>query len=269
MIVIDESHGATAPSYTQILRRLGLDQRVTRTPLIGLTATPFRGENDERETYRLAFRFEQRRFDTGIGQPDQLYRTLQEMGVLAWAEHDELPGEAIILSLEELAHLKQFMVLPSSVEERLSNAAGRNERILDHILKQPMDWPILVFAASVEHAEDLAVRLAMDGISAAAISGSTPSDQRRYAIANFKAGKLHVLTNYGVLTTGFDAPAVRAVYITRPVYSPVLYQQMIGRGLRGPKNGGKERCLIVNVTDNVEQYGEKLAFHKFEHLWLR
>ncbi len=76
-----------------------------------------------------------------------------------------------------------------------------------------------------------------------------------------------MLTNYGVLTTGFDAPAVRAVYITRPVYSPVLYQQMIGRGLRGPKNGGKERCLIVNVTDNVEQYGEKLAFHKFEHLW--
>jgi superfamily II DNA or RNA helicase len=269
VVVIDEAHGATAPSYTRILRRLGLDQRETRVPLIGLTATPFRGDNDERETYRLAFRFEHRRFDTGFGESEQLYRTLQDMGVLAWADHDELTGVTLVLDHHELEHLKRFMDLPASVEERLSNIEARNERILDHIRKQPSDWPILVFAASVEHAEDLAVRLAMDGVSAAAISGSTPTDQRRYAISCFKSGRLRVLTNYGVLTTGFDAPAIRAVYITRPIYSPVLYQQMIGRGLRGPLNGGKERCLIVNVTDNVAQYGEKLAFHKFEHLWRR
>jgi hypothetical protein len=42
---------------------------------------------------------------------------------------------------------------------------------------------------------------------------------------------------------------------------------MIGRGLRGPKNGGKPECLIVNVEDNVQQYGEKLAFRDFEYLW--
>ena len=42
---------------------------------------------------------------------------------------------------------------------------------------------------------------------------------------------------------------------------------MIGRGLRGPLNGGKERCLVVNVQDNVRQYGEALAFHDFDHLW--
>ena len=78
---------------------------------------------------------------------------------------------------------------------------------------------------------------------------------------------MRALTNYGVLTTGFDAPAVRALYITRPVFSKVLYQQMIGRGLRGPLNGGKERCLIVNVEDNFAQYGEQLAFRHFEPLW--
>ena len=42
---------------------------------------------------------------------------------------------------------------------------------------------------------------------------------------------------------------------------------MIGRGLRGPLNGGKEECLIVNVEDNVAQFGEKLAFTQFEYLW--
>ena len=70
-----------------------------------------------------------------------------------------------------------------------------------------------------------------------------------------------------MLTAGFDAPAVRAVYVARPTYSPVRYQQMIGRGLRGPLNGGKERCLIVNVADNLVQYGEALAFRQFEYLW--
>jgi hypothetical protein len=42
---------------------------------------------------------------------------------------------------------------------------------------------------------------------------------------------------------------------------------MIGRGLRGPENGGKDECLIVNVEDNVRQFGEQLAFRDFEHLW--
>jgi hypothetical protein len=42
---------------------------------------------------------------------------------------------------------------------------------------------------------------------------------------------------------------------------------MIGRGLRGPLNGGKKECLIVNVEDNFAQYGTQLAFRDFDHLW--
>ena len=76
-----------------------------------------------------------------------------------------------------------------------------------------------------------------------------------------------MLSNYGVFAEGFDAPAVRAVYVARPTYSPTRYQQMIGRGLRGPLNGGKEVCLIANVADNVRQFGEDFAFTQFEYLW--
>ena len=42
---------------------------------------------------------------------------------------------------------------------------------------------------------------------------------------------------------------------------------MIGRGLRGPEIGGKERCLIVNVADTLEEFGEELAFTEFNYLW--
>jgi superfamily II DNA or RNA helicase len=49
----------------------------------------------------------------------------------------------------------------------------------------------------------------------------------------------------------------------RPVFSPVRYMQMVGRGLRGPKNGGTETCKIFTVVDNLVQYGHRLAYHYF------
>ncbi len=78
-----------------------------------------------------------------------------------------------------------------------------------------------------------------------------------------------MLTNYNVLSQGFDAPKVGAVYVTRPTFSPNRYQQMIGRGLRGPLNGGSEEVLIVNVRDNIDAFGTQLAFHHFDGLWRR
>ena len=74
-------------------------------------------------------------------------------------------------------------------------------------------------------------------------------------------------SNYAVFREGFDAPRTRAIIVARPVYSPNLYFQMIGRGLRGVKNGGSDRCLILNVRDNIENYERKLAFSELDWLW--
>ena len=82
--------------------------------------------------------------------------------------------------------------------------------------------------------------------------GDTDKGARRHYVEQFRNGELRVLTNYNVLAAGFDAPKVRALYVARPTYAPNAYQQMIGRGLRGPRNGGTERCLLVNVADNVD-----------------
>jgi superfamily II DNA or RNA helicase len=106
-----------------------------------------------------------------------------------------------------------------------------------------------------------------EDISAAAIDSYMPTSERRSRIDDFRAGRIRVLTNYGVLAQGFDAPATRAVVVARPTYSPNTYTQMIGRGLRGPKNGGKEICQILDVADNIANYDRKLAFTEFEHLW--
>jgi superfamily II DNA or RNA helicase len=159
------------------------------------------------------------------------------------------------------------MRLPSSAEETLAEDRDRNQMLIDEIAKLPDDWPVLVFATSINHARRLTARLNGLGISSRSIDSHMPMSERRNTIDAYRKGRIRIITNYGVLAQGFDAPATRAVVIARPTYSPNVYQQMIGRGLRGPKNGGKEVCLILDVHDNIENFGENLAFTGFEHLW--
>jgi superfamily II DNA or RNA helicase len=128
------------------------------------------------------------------------------------------------------------------------------------IMSKPDDWQIVVFAASVENAQTLATLLTLRGRPAASIDQDTHPEDRRVAIERFKSGELKVLTNYAVLSQGFDAPKTDAVYITRPTSSEVRYQQMVGRGLRGPKNGGTQEVLIVNMLDNIVEFGDSIVY---------
>ncbi len=266
-VVIDEAHGSTETEYTRVLTWLGMGRGRERVPLIGLSATPFRGVS-ESENNALAARYSKRRLDRGAfptEEPTIAY--LQDLGVLARVDHQVLEGMSLPLDDAELAELERLRSLPRSVLNRLGEDVDRNRTLIKSILEQPHDWPILVFASSVPHAQTLAALLNKEGRRSASVSGETPPAIRRYMIDRFRAGEISVLTNYAVLTQGFDAPAIRALYIARPTYSPNRYQQMVGRGLRGPLNHGKERCLIVNVRDNLERYQGTLAFEEFDYLW--
>ena len=105
------------------------------------------------------------------------------------------------------------------------------------------------------------------GRTAEAVDGSMRPQQRRRKIEDFRDGKTQVLVNCDLLTQGFDAPQVRALYIARPTFSPNRYIQMVGRGLRGPRNGGTRDCLVVNVADTFSQFDKELAYTEFDHLW--
>ncbi|WP_043496451.1 DEAD/DEAH box helicase [Georgenia sp. SUBG003] len=267
LVIVDEAHTSVAPEYTGVLEWLGRRSRTRadRRLLIGLSATPFRNTNEE-ETHRLARRYDLNRLDEEAFGPDP-HRELQDMGVLARVKHRLITGADISMSEAELASLDRFKVLPAQVEQRLGDDLVRNQRIVDHVVGLPDDWTALLFATSVENAKALAALLTFRGVPARSVSAGTPPSQRRAYVERFRGGEIRVLTNYNVLAQGFDAPAVRAVYVTRPTYSRNLYQQMIGRGLRGPLNGGSEEVMVVNVADNVRQYGAKLAFYDFDHLW--
>ncbi|MEV7386665.1 DEAD/DEAH box helicase family protein [Streptomyces sp. NPDC091215] len=266
LVIVDEAHTAITPRYTDILAQLGLTASRTERHLLGLTATPFRNTNQD-ETRRLINRFGARRLDDGVFTSGDPYAELQRLGMLAQVEHQLLEGGTITLNHEEKQHAEQLSVLSRAAEQRLADDHDRNNRILAEISAMPKDWPVLVFATSVDHAKFLAAKLRDLDITASAVDSNTSPNDRRRRIDDFRSGRTRVLTNYGVLTQGFDAPATRAVVVARPVYSPNVYQQMIGRGLRGPLNGGKPTCRILNVRDNIRNFDTALAFTQFEHLW--
>jgi superfamily II DNA or RNA helicase len=269
VIVVDESHHITAPSYTAVLGAFGITfgrSRRSPLPLLGLTATPYRGI-DADENRRLASRFHgQLLIPSTLG--DDPIRVLRKRGVLSQVEHRVLEtGKTFTLTDSELQRFQELGQLPGSFLKKVGEDAERNSLLLKTLLELPADWPILFFGCSVEHASAMAVLLRRSGRSAAVVTGSTRRATRRHLIEEFRAGRLQVLSNYGVLTTGFDAPKIRAVVIARPTTSVVLYEQMIGRGMRGPLNGGTEECLLIDLKDNIARFQGQMAYQRMREVW--
>ncbi len=272
LLVFDEAHRSVAPTFTSVMQDLGLTRwrRLQEPFLIGLTATPYRG-HDERETERLVNRYGRNRLDSGAfasDDPENVIQQLQDMLILARADHDTIDGGRFQLSPYELQQSQNTPWLPRSVEDRIAGNTDRTQRIIEAYEKLiAPDWPTLIFATSVEHSQTVAALLTSKGIKARAVSGTTETSTRRRVVEEFRAGEVKALVNYGVFREGFDAPKTRAIIVARPVYSPNLYFQMVGRGLRGVKNGGNDRCLILNVRDNIDNFERKLAFSDLDWLW--
>ena len=86
------------------------------------------------------------------------------------------------------------------------------------------------------------------------LTGDTKKQERERILMRFKTGSLNCLINVGVLTTGFDYPALECVLIARSTMSLSLFYQMVGRGMRPLP--GKEDCWIVDLGNNLNYFGK-------------
>lgn len=238
------------------------DRRTTPPPLLGLSATPFRGYNEE-ESRLLARRFDGRLYPAPNEQ-DGLYQKLQADGILSEILVEPLKYDTpFVLTDEEKEQIETFAEFPDAAAHRMGQDEQRNDAIVRSVSNYADEGQVLLFANSVWHATHLAALLQLKGVQAAAVHGGTETSARQYFIREFQRGAIKILCNYGVLTTGFDAPKTDVIVISRPVFSPVRYMQMVGRGLRGEKNGGTATCRVVTVLDNIVEYSDRLAYHSY------
>jgi superfamily II DNA or RNA helicase len=274
-LVIDEAHRAAAPTYQQILERFEV---LNDASVIGLTATPYRAEYAEdplAQTFLLSRLFRGTILEPRETLGDDPRSRLQDMGVLA---RPVLETIKTLVRLKLPAGFDGSTVLSQEDIERGDKAprvkadasAARRLAVTGKIVdicSASDDHSTLYFGPSVADAAIVAYLLRERGFRAAFVSGGTPEPARRQMIEDFRRGILRVLCNCEVLTTGFDAPRVTHVVVGRPTLSQVLYEQMVGRGLRGPKFGGTDTCVIVNCVDEYARPAPEFGWEGWRDAW--
>ena len=264
LVVIDEAHLSTASVYDPIFR-LSSEAKV---PVLGVSATP---ANPTDPSGAL-----QRCYDTRLLRASALgrepYANLRDREVLSDIEFENLStGVAINLTEEERFELRgdSEADYSSSMLNKIGRSHERNRAIAERLDKLPAGVSTLCFASSVPAARALASAMTIMGRTATVIDATTPTNLRKRLLAAFKAGEIQFLFNFGVLATGFDAPKVECLVLARPTRSMVLLEQMIGRGLRGPRNGGTATCRLIWVEDDFANAGElrPQSYERFAKLW--
>jgi len=253
LLIVDEAHMSLAPTYKDAINLFSnLDSK-----LIGLTATPGRHsvEGDNDETIALAEYYDNNIINMNHFCGEQTpVQYLQSEKILSNVTVNKLiTNYELDLTSDEQKRLKDTGTLSDRVLKKVGADAQRNLLIFEQIknVTKIKNKKTLVFASSVENSNSLAALLSFDGVKAKSVTGDTSTNDRRQAVKDFQNGKLDALINFNIFSTGFDDPTIDCVIIGRPTFSVVLYSQMVGRGLRGPRNGGTESCLLINVVDNI------------------
>lgn len=147
-------------------------------------------------------------------------------------------------------------ITSAAVDEALELADGRSHGL----------W----FSTGIEHAEAIGAELESRGETVVVIHSK--SKTRDQDLASFLKGDVRHCVNYGVLTTGFDFPALDFIVMLRPTKSPGLWVQMIGRGTRPDYADGfdletligrleaiaaseKQDCLVLDFAYNTATIG--------------
>ena len=272
LVIVDEAHKSLAATYEKSIDLL--TNTYAGIQLVGLTATPGRSSDQEdNSNNHLAYFFNSTKFglvdDSGL-EIENPIQYLQSLGVLAKLVPQELASEVQLkLTEKEIRDLKLYG--DEKLSEILNDLAvhpSRNKMIIDKI-KELFDKKesTLIFACNVDHCIILQTLLRAINVEAGIILSSTTKVDRENSIQNFKNGTLKVLINYGVLTTGFDAPNLNALIIARPTTSLVLYSQMVGRALRGKLNRGNETNKLITIKDNFGLGTENDMFNFYDKIW--
>ena len=263
-VIFDEAHQAVAPTYSFITEQLCS----VRPPLLGLTATPGRTANLTDADYQLASMFGHNKVSINARGYDSSVTYLIQNHYLANVRFIPIkfnsdteviePEPGADYSRDDLENLGRDRLRTDQIVELAEAAAKRHPRTI-------------VFCPSVECAVECRNLLQTKGIVTHAITADTPSEHRRVMIESFRSNNREhmVICNYAVLTAGFDAPRTRCVIIARPTTSLVLYSQMAGRAMRGPRSGGNQRAEVYTVADtNLQGFGSVTeAFTNWEELW--
>ena len=256
-IIIDEAHNVT-PTMTRLIEAI-LNYEIRdklvneKCRIIGMTATPYRMGTGY--IYAIdATGPEEIHYDENKAIEPFYSKLLYRIAAGELVSDNFLSqvkigdSDGYDTSALELNKMGKFSA--KSVEKTFSGNT-KTERIIQNVIKESIDkMGVMIFAATISHAEEIASYLPSDDCMV--ITGKLKKKDRENAIELFKNQQYKYIVNVDVLTTGFDAPHADVVAVLRATESASLFQQIIGRGLR--LHDKKEFCLILDFAENIGRH---------------
>jgi len=236
VVIVDECHDTTSPTY-----RTFLNSFPPGTFFLGLTATLFKVGKKYQDFWDCAVR------------PIEAYQ-LRELGYLVDCELF-IPEKRV-----DVTGIKISALTGDYDSKELSARSSKLEVIGDVIseYKKIADGKLaMAFCVDKKHALSLCDEFNYNGIPAAYVDDSTKQKERERIIDDFKAGKIKIVCQINVFSTGTDVPEMEVALMCRPTRSEIIWIQQVGRVLRPYRKCGK----CSSQYDNSPQC-PKCGFYK-------
>lgn len=225
--------------YREFINTLSL---VGNFIVIGLTATPFRG-NGVWLTEGKAPLF------GGIAHEVKIKELIDKGYLAPLVPPEKKITNTIDTSKVSVASTGDYVI--GELDDALMPHLEAISEEVAHLAKDRSK--IIAFTPSVKSAHALCAELRGQLFRCEVVCGETDKHLRATFIQQFREGKLDCLVTVLALAVGFDVPDIDCVVWCRPTQSPVLYIQGAGRGLRAAP--GKTDCLWLDFSDTTERLG--------------
>jgi ATP-dependent helicase IRC3 len=254
-LVTDEAHHSVATTYQNIYDVSGVLQPDSKKLLLGVTATPSRGDGQA-----LA----------------KIYKKIVYVYSIRQAIEDGWLVDIRGVRISTKTNLDTVKTVGGDfAQDMLADAVNnpqRNQLVAKAWLDHGGNRQTLGFSVDIKHAQDLAEMFKQYHVKAEAVWGTDPD--RAEKLLKLRNGEITVLFNCGVLTEGYDDWHIGCIILARPTKSSTLFTQMVGRGTRlqdGTGNlkvaldksfnygtmdnirfgGLKKDCIVIDVVDNT------------------
>jgi len=233
LIVIDEAHEGSANFIWDYIKKYNI-----KCYVIGATATPIRKGNQ-------------------------------------WSFHTFYDSIVECVSIQELIN-KRFLCEPEYYSDRrianklnkVSIKAGdydnkevgnlmdelkTYEGVLDNYEKHCKGDKTLIFSSSIDSSINLVDEFNDKGFDAKHLDYKSKKGERKEILNWFDKTNNAILSNVGILSTGFDQPDIKSIMIYRATMSVPLFLQMCGRGSRINEN--KTKFKVLDFGNNFDRLG--------------
>lgn len=241
MIIIDECHHATSPTYREIVAAF------PGVYILGVTATPERSDG-EGLGVQAGGLFQEMvigptaKWLTENGEAGSSMTYLAKPQVFAPLHRLDLSNVAMRAGEFEVKALKDLVDKPKITGDAVQ-----------HYRKYSNGEPCIVSCVDVDHAKHVAEAFRAAGFRAFSVDGSMKEEDVEAILNGLETGQVQVVTFCDLINEGVDVPCISTLIMLRPTQSLGLFLQLVGRVLRPMP--GKDRGKIIDAVGNCLIHG--------------